>query len=408
MPHTYQTTSLSSSKAFSNQALFFEFNLKLLYVNIFTSLVFVAISLFDGQLERLWSIVIEQAVVAVLIQLAAYYLLKNVIIKPLEKMYATAFDLSQGDGDVTKRMNMRGEDEIAQVASCIDQFVEKTQLTVNAAKHSAQFGARASKSLTQTALGMEGSFEQQQEKMRSSLSLLEGVVQKVYKTRDEAVTSASDLEKTAFAVKQTMLVLQDIAKEIAQTSTKQQGLAKRLVQLNDQTESTRTILRVISDIADQTNLLALNAAIEAARAGEHGRGFAVVAEEVRKLADRTQQALSEINGTIGSVISAIGEATVNMSQSSQGMSQVVLKADGATEEARVAQTRMDSSIALAKSTQGMAKEIADKIGRLTDNMNELMALDEVNTASVHEVAQVARSLEQTSQELSKNLDRFKS
>ena len=115
----------------------------------------------------------------------------------------------------------------------------------------------------------------------------------------------ANADKTNQKLISTITKINEIVERLKEEVNNQTGLANDFVSLVEESEKTKEILKVIKDIADQTNLLALNAAIEAARAGEHGRGFAVVADEVRKLAEKTQKSLMDIEGTLNIIISSI-------------------------------------------------------------------------------------------------------
>jgi len=136
----------------------------------------------------------------------------------------------------------------------------------------------------------------------------------------ELSNAIDTLKQTTF--KELSHIVESTTDRITEASHKQNELADNLARLSSDAEQVKGILTVISDIADQTNLLALNAAIEAARAGEHGRGFAVVADEVRKLAERTQKSLTEINATISVVVQAIGDNSDALNNNAKEMNQL--------------------------------------------------------------------------------------
>lgn len=201
---------------------------------------------------------------------------------------------------------------------------------------------------------------------------------------------SSALENLIIANKST----KSLVEKIEHTAEVEEELSSNLTELKRTADDVKSVLTVISDIADQTNLLALNAAIEAARAGEHGRGFAVVADEVRKLAERTQSSLSEINSTINLIIQAISEASENMNANAKDISELVefsietqsniSKSTEYIQEASTLATASANSTELISNSASSLIELIEKTDVIAnENINDINVIsNEINSLSV--------------------------
>ena len=329
------------------------------------------------------------------------------IVSPIKRLISAAKNLTEGDGDLTIRLDSSGNDEISQANYYINNFIEKVQSVLKGIIDSSSENSAISDNLAITAHEVENRSEEENIELNKVVddtnimrNDLTSAIAEAELGKENLIRSNENLELT----KKDILTLVD---KVQDSSQVQLELASSLTQLSSDAAQVKDVLSVISDIADQTNLLALNAAIEAARAGEHGRGFAVVADEVRKLAEHTQKSLAEINATVNVIVQAIVDSSNQMDNNSHEMEDLATISIQVGDKINETVEIMSESAQMSENILDGYRENASKTDKIIDKIHYINSISNENITSIDTVAKASNTLSKMTVELNAKLKEFK-
>lgn len=356
------------------------------------------------------------------------------VVKPVQATTGMLKDIAQGEGDLTRRLEVSGKDEIAELATWFNTFVDRIHDTLVEVDKSASRVASSSQELaatseeagtasqqiaqtieevargssdqtTKVALTTEamnslsqsikelanGAEEQArlvETTVRSAKEIGEGI-QSVYSSANSAGEGSAQVSTVAKegrrSVEESILGMERI-KETTQAA------AQAIGQLGEASQRIGAIVEAIDDIAEQTNLLALNAAIEAARAGEHGKGFAVVADEVRKLAERSGKETKEIADLISNVQEITDNAIKAMASGTQEVENGTVLATQAGQSLGKILEAVDAVVSQVEAVQSASQTMNLATAEMMKDIESVSAITEQNTASAHSMAESSEAV----------------
>jgi len=355
--------------------------------------------------SELWQLAI-MSIINILILILLILLINILIKRPLKKLIIVTEDLLSGNADLTKRLNIETKDELEIIGNNFDKFIEKLQNILLRLATASNEAVSVGNHISEIGSSLDTIASKQTDVVNSTRDITLKMSEDLDLSESLAISTSKDVQSSFNTLEEMIASLTKTVDSINHVSEEEMDIASNVANLSQQSDQIKAVLQIIKDIAEQTNLLALNAAIEAARAGEHGRGFAVVADEVRKLAERTQKSITEIDLTISALVQTISDVTVRINSNSGSMQKMSEDSLNLIELANEAKTKTITTIKQSEQASEESVFIAQNVKSLLLKMDNSKEISEENKNIATQISENSNKLNDVSRSLESELKLF--